>query len=204
MGLVGTDKGFFARDIDIEPHDRKKCLVPLTDDPAKVIDFLGLDSKYWIPRNSTRGDDTTSSAVVQFKDTTELFRAIAGMRFFDVGAYVKKDLKGNDKIRVGTRDAFRTFVDDFLPSLVEEEGRIETSAEEEEKGVRRAEVFQEALTHWNKFDEWVQMKRAWDYDRIEALTRRSAKEEKRYATLEEDQYIKSWLEWCGYTTIQIK
>ena len=207
VGLVGTDKGLFARDVDIEPHDKKRCLVFLTDDPAEVIELLGLDPRYWINFNSSE----SRISVAPFKDTNELFRTVASMRFFDAGAYVKKDLKGKDKNRIGTRVAYREFIDEFLPTLMvggkniasardRAQAKITQEEEEEEEAVYREQVFDTVLARWDKRKEWLTIKRAWDYDRFDMFTRQIVKETRRIAKSEDDRYIRSWIQWCGYTS----
>lgn len=122
-GLTVDEVGLYLRIPEIEKLDRKKAKVLLTTDPCQVLSFLGLKSngKEWEER---------------FDSTDELFEYAATSRFFWVkpatsdegvadadsdgdgevsGDFRKKELKSNDRRRMGQRPLFRKWIEDFLP-----------------------------------------------------------------------------------------
>ena len=73
FGLTVNNKGLYLRIPEIELNDRKKSMVFLTDDPRRILNFLGLDAEKWETRFGSR---------------QEMFEYVAGCRMFWV-----KDLK---------------------------------------------------------------------------------------------------------------
>ncbi|RYP56957.1 hypothetical protein DL769_009791 [Monosporascus sp. CRB-8-3] len=120
FGLTIDGVGLYLRIPEIEKEDRKKAKVLLTEDPAAVLDFLGLksDGQQWEER---------------FALFTDIFEYAATSRFFRVGPNEspgedgidceeqtgaetdKKKLKSNDRRRMNQRPLFRMWVEEFLP-----------------------------------------------------------------------------------------
>ncbi|RYO82453.1 hypothetical protein DL766_007952 [Monosporascus sp. MC13-8B] len=128
FGLTIDGVGLYLRIPEIEKEDRKKAKVLLTEDPAAVLDFLGLkfDSRQWEER---------------FAHFTDVFEYAATSRFFRVGRSQSTDedgidceeqmksetdmkkLKSNDRRRMNQRPLFRKWVEEFLQKC-REEGRF--------------------------------------------------------------------------------
>ncbi|KAH8662979.1 hypothetical protein BGZ60DRAFT_433002 [Tricladium varicosporioides] len=118
FGLTVNDRGFYLRIPDIELLDRKKSMIFLTDQPKRVLDFLGLDEKKW-----WKG----------FESREEMFQFASNFRMFWVkteggegdvvgeiggqegGEEGKKKLKHNDRQRMNKRPIFRAWIDEFIP-----------------------------------------------------------------------------------------
>lgn len=135
FGFTVNDRGLFLRIPEIELHDRKKSMIFLTDQPAQVLDLLGLGGEAW-----WKG----------FGSEEEMFEYAAGCRFFWVkekdedgeegmegdvigettpfgcqegGEEGKKKLKHNDRARMSKRPIFKAWIDDFIPKC-RAEGRF--------------------------------------------------------------------------------
>lgn len=126
FGFTVNDRGLFLRIPEIEPHDRKKSLIFLTDEPSQVLDLLGLDETRWW---------------TQFGSQDEMFEYAASCRFFWVkektgeeesglegdvmvestigaqegGEMGKKKLKHNDRQRVSKRPIFAAWIEEYIP-----------------------------------------------------------------------------------------
>ncbi|KAM0806831.1 hypothetical protein AB5N19_07168 [Seiridium cardinale] len=127
-GLTVDEVGLYLRIPEIEKLDKKKAKVLLTTDPAQVLSFLGLEfgGKEWEE---------------QFHSMEDVFEYAATSRFFWVkpadgdetadsdgdrevgGDFRKKNLKSNDRRRMGQRPLFRKWIEEFLPKC-REEGRF--------------------------------------------------------------------------------
>ncbi|CAF9928104.1 MAG: hypothetical protein GOMPHAMPRED_004588 [Gomphillus americanus] len=200
LGLAGTDKGLFARDAEIEIHDGKKSRIFLTDDPTSVLTFLHLNPSDWLPAPNSQ----TYSPKQPFSSSTDLFHAISRMRYFSTNHFSR--LRPSDRHRLGKRELYTTFMDTFLPAMLatmstsESELRTSSTSMPKNPTFSREQVFHEALTYWNKEDEWRRIKMAWEYDRIALLSRRLIREEKKSAMATEDRYFDAWLAWSGFET----
>ncbi|KAK6077731.1 hypothetical protein SCUP234_06489 [Seiridium cupressi] len=142
-GLTVDEVGLYLRIPEIEKLDKKKAKVLLTTDPAQVLSFLGLEfgGKEWEE---------------QFHSMEGVFEYAATSRFFWVkpadgdetadsdgdrevgGDFRKKNLKSNDRRRMGQRPLFRKWIEEFLPKC-REEGRFMIQA------LPRAETAEEAF-----------------------------------------------------------
>lgn len=65
--MTVNDKGMYLRIPEIEKVDRKKSMVLLTDEPTRILEFIGLDPKKWFTRFASRD---------------EMFEYAAGCRLF--------------------------------------------------------------------------------------------------------------------------
>ncbi|ESZ97060.1 hypothetical protein SBOR_2551 [Sclerotinia borealis F-4128] len=111
FGLTVNNRALFIRIPEIELADRKKSMLFLTDEPTKILDFLGLDEEKWWKRFSTR---------------QEMFEYAASCRMFSVKDIVegevkeRKKLKHNDRQRMTKRPTFKAWVDEFIPQCRKE------------------------------------------------------------------------------------
>ncbi|KAI5462854.1 hypothetical protein BGZ63DRAFT_402214 [Mariannaea sp. PMI_226] len=113
-GLTVDTEALWVRIPEIEAHDRKLAKIRLTDNPEKVLRFLGL-----------------RSGVVwenPFKSVDDMFNYITECRFFSTehfypsSVYLQQspsNLKSNDRRRMKQRPAFRQFIEEFLPKCRE-------------------------------------------------------------------------------------
>ncbi|ROT41764.1 hypothetical protein SODALDRAFT_338990 [Sodiomyces alkalinus F11] len=144
-GLTVGEHAMCLRIPEIEKSNRNKAKVLLTQDPAEVLDFLGLPAdQYWAG---------------PFASLDAMYEYVARCRMFWVppatqdqpgeqeetpdGAGVKAEgdkqkLKSNDRRRMNSRPAFRVWVEDFLPRC-----RLESRYSEERTS--RDRVRQEAF-----------------------------------------------------------
>lgn len=56
FGLTVNNNGMFIRIPDIEFHDKKKSMIFLTEEPAVILAFLGLDGSKWFKGFDSRED----------------------------------------------------------------------------------------------------------------------------------------------------
>lgn len=182
FGLTANDVGFHARVPEIEHEDRKKSLVLLTADPDAVLAFLGLDEEtYW------QG----------FETVEQLWRYVCRCRFFTPGAYRKGDLKANDRKRMGQREGYRRFVEEWVPRVEREredrKGREGEGTHGDE--VTREGVLEEALEVFGKRKEYEERVQMWRRERAELTSKQEAKQERKARALEESEYANAWMGW---------
>jgi hypothetical protein len=171
-GLTANNIGLYLRIPSIELLDRKKSMVFLTSDPNEVLKFLGLDEEKWW---------------TQFKDHGELMEYAAGNRCFHVrqladdeiigdvvgvvdvagkgngqedGEEIKKKLKHNDRQRMGKRELFRRWIEEFIPKC-RDEGRFL------EERVTRKLITEEAKVRFGVGDEFDRREQEWGLKRHE-------------------------------------
>ena len=143
FGLTIDHVGLYLRIPEIEDNDRKKAKILLSQDPAMVLDFLGLEC------NGTQWE-------VPFSSFEDVFEYAATSRFFWVrpkdedspehvdqtgGETDRNKLKSNDRRRMNQRVLFRKWVDEFIPRC-REQGRFMESR------VARSEVRDEAFARF--------------------------------------------------------
>ncbi|KAF7854188.1 hypothetical protein EAF04_010485 [Stromatinia cepivora] len=141
FGLTINNHGLFIRNPEIELADRKKSMVFLTDDPGKILDFLGLDQDKWWKRFNTQQEMfeyAASCRMFWVRDVVEA-EAEGDVIGQEGGEDGKKKLKHNDRQRVAKRPIFRAWVDEFIPQCREEGKYIDTKITREEI---RDEVFE--------------------------------------------------------------
>lgn len=121
LGLKADETGLYLVVPEIEPLNKKRAMVLLSDDPGQVCEFLGL------PYADGQWDKP-------FDSVDDMFNYAAGCRFFWVwpssttaddnldpppttatteAAAIKSNT--NDRRRHRTRPVFRAWVDDFIP-----------------------------------------------------------------------------------------
>ncbi|QSZ28910.1 hypothetical protein DSL72_003416 [Monilinia vaccinii-corymbosi] len=113
FGLTINNRALFIRIPEIELADRKKSMVFLTDDPAKILDFLGLDQeKWWKPFNNQQELFEYAATCRMFWVKAEGDVIVTGVEGGEEG---KKKLKHNDRQRMAKRPIFKAWVDEFIP-----------------------------------------------------------------------------------------
>ncbi|KAI4147137.1 MAG: hypothetical protein LQ340_005683 [Diploschistes diacapsis] len=115
-------------------------------------------------------------------------------RFFRKRWYKRADLKHNDRARMGKRDAFRKFVDGYVPSLPDD---ADGGKDEGRDARAREEVLHEVLDLWRKKEKWAVRRREWEEERTALRQRQIArgmrKEEGRWET----DYADAWIRKLG-------
>lgn len=158
FGLTTSNIGLQLRIPEIESLNRKKSLLHLTSDPDAVLDFLRLDRcARWRP----------------FGSVEEMFAYAAGSRFFRANAYEREGLKGHDRKRMGKRELYRRFVEEWVPRVKGEGGK------EENEGLTREGALEEALDVFGKRPEYEKRLRMWEAKRRELSTRQQKNEARR-------------------------
>jgi len=179
FGLTANDVGFHARVPEIEHEDRKKSFVLLTTEPDAVLTFLGLDAQmYWTGFETVEG----------------LWRYVCGCRFVTPGAYRRGDLKANDRKRMGQREGYRRFVEEWVPRM-ERERKDRESKEGggmHDEGVTREGVLEDALEVFGKSTEYEGRVDMWRKERAELARKREEKQERRARALEDEVYADAW------------
>lgn len=146
----------------------------LTDDPAATLGFLGLDAGPY--------------GAGEFASEAALFGYLAGGRFMRRGAYERVGLRANDRKRVGKREMYRRFVEEWVLGW-------EGGAEEEEEGVglTREEVLEEALERFGKRGEYVERVERWEAERRRLGEKREGREERKAQALADEEYADAWV-----------
>ena len=131
LGITANDKGLNIRVQELEGINRKASMLFLTDDPARTMQFLGLDdAKY----NSG------------FRNEDELFAWIAQGRFFNRNIIEERTENANDRRRTAMRGMYRRFLHEWVPTHPDVGAGDQTWT--------REEVLSEALTTFGKHDEY--------------------------------------------------
>ncbi|KAL9031931.1 MAG: hypothetical protein Q9196_000065 [Gyalolechia fulgens] len=174
FGLTANNTGLHLRIPEIEESDRKKALIFLTADPNTVLDFLQLDRKwYW----------------QNFDTVDDMFEFACSTRFFRAAAYVKDGMKANDRKRMAQRDLYRRFVDEFVPNRNTGSKDCDNDA-----GLTRQEVFEEALTGFGKRDEFEARIKAWRKEREELSHKQGTREWRKAEATEAEAYANAWID----------
>ncbi|KAI4242921.1 MAG: hypothetical protein L6R40_003794 [Gallowayella cf. fulva] len=173
FGLTANDTGLHLRIPEIEPKNRKRAMICLTADPNEVLDFLRLDK----------------TAYQQPFDTVEhMYEYACSSIFFWPEAYVKGDLKANDRKRMVQRDLYRRFVEEFVPNR-------QSAVPHRDDAARplREEVFEEALERFGKGEELVTRLRKWRKEQEELNHKHATREWRKEQALETDAYADAWI-----------
>ncbi|KAM0140190.1 hypothetical protein ACHAO1_002419 [Botrytis cinerea] len=166
FGLTINNHAFFIRIPEIELADRKKSMVFLTDNPAEILDFLGLDQEKWWKRFSTQQE------MFEYAATCRMFwvRGVAeneadgdatgviAERGQEGGAEGKKKLKHNDRQRLVKRPIFRAWVDEFIP-MCHEEGKYSDTK------ITREQIRDEVFERFGIKDEYETRRHDWNLAR---------------------------------------
>ena len=99
IGLTINDKGLYLRIPEIEPGNRKKAMVFLTDSPTETMAFLGLDGERYAQGFAT--DEV-------------IFSWCFGGRFY--GPLKQEEETSNDRNRLRKRDMFTACVREWFPT----------------------------------------------------------------------------------------
>ncbi|KAL8769412.1 MAG: hypothetical protein Q9209_004640 [Squamulea sp. 1 TL-2023] len=173
FGLTANDKGLHLRIPEIEHENRKRSMVFLTAEPDTVLGFLGLNK------------DTYARPI----DTVEaMFEYTCSCRLFRPEPYKKVDLKSNDRKRMGQRELFRQFVEEFLPSRISMAQNIGDAA-----GVTREDVYEEVLERFGKREEAETRIRAWRQERDELEQKQATRRWRKEQAQEDNAYADAWI-----------
>ncbi|KAL8691034.1 MAG: hypothetical protein Q9218_003656 [Villophora microphyllina] len=175
FGLTANDTGLHIRIPEIEEHDRKKSQIILTADPHTVFDFLHLDTGFF-----SRPFDTVDS----------MFEFVSRSRFFQPEAYIRHDLKANDRKRLAQRDLYRRFVDDFVPST-----KPKARPSDGETGLSRQGVLEESLERFGKRAEYEARVQAWRTERMELAHKKATREWRKRKAMADEAYADAWIDW---------
>ena len=189
-GLTATDKGLFVRDPVIEIQDHKRSRVFLTDKPADVLALLGYtESEFW---GGQKDDSTTAPGLEEgrFASVEAMYAFVTRCRFFHKRGYVRSTLKANDRQRMGKREIFRRFVDEYVLSLPDD---VDIDNSEEERKAERQKVMDEVLERFDKRAEWLARRKEWDDERQALNVKWWAKRMRQAAAEDDKNYADAWI-----------
>ncbi|KAL9586639.1 MAG: hypothetical protein Q9212_000774 [Teloschistes hypoglaucus] len=173
FGLTVNNTGLHVRIPEIENHDRKKSLIFLTADSHTMLEFLYLDRAAF-----SRSFDTVES----------MFEFVCGNRFFRPEAYIRPDLKANDRKRLAQRELYRRFVDDYVPCRTVGPQRIDGVHE-----LTRPEVLDEALEKFEKKSEYGARLQGWRKEREELAHKHASREWRKRKAAADEAYAEAWI-----------
>lgn len=190
FGLMVNDRGLHVRIREIEVIDRKKSVLFLTCEPDAVLSFLGLN---------------VAEYHAGWTNVEEMFAFLARNRFMTKEAFVRRDLKANDRKRMGQRDMYRRFIDDWMPGWDEgsslggggavcpqKEGKDHEEQEDVRKA-RRTAVLLEALNQFDKQAEYDTKLAEWVLKRKQWLGTPEGREDRKIRAVEEAEYADAWI-----------
>ncbi|KAL8972758.1 MAG: hypothetical protein Q9183_000373 [Haloplaca sp. 2 TL-2023] len=173
FGLTANNKGLHLRIPEIEEVDRKRSQVFLTADPDTVLDLLRLDKRKY------------SQA---FHTVADMFEYACSNRFFRPEAYIKNDLKSNDRKRMVQRDLYRQFVEDFVPMRV-----TESPEEDRAPALTRQGMLEEALDMFEKRSEFETKLMVWREEREQLAHKSRARQWRKRKALADEAYADAWI-----------
>ena len=199
-GLTATNLGLFVRDHVIDDFDHKRSRIFLTNKPAEALALLGYTQReFWGGQsnpaaNCMNGENLESQKLDkdnrQFATVGDMYAFAARCRFFRKRWYIRSMLKSNDRQRMGKRDAFRRFVEEYAESLPSDtDGPWSGKREREE----REKLMNEVLDRFDKRAEWVERRKIWDEEREGLRAKRIVKLIKGQAMEEEFKYADAWI-----------
>ncbi|PQE12364.1 hypothetical protein CJF31_00000563 [Rutstroemia sp. NJR-2017a BVV2] len=138
-GLTVNNRGLHIRIPEIELVERKKSMVFLTDEPLRVLEFLGLDTEMWWRRFGSQEEMFEYAATCRMlwiRDEEEEKeeeeeegvgegKGVEGIEG-EEKEKEKKKLKHNDRRRLAQRPIFRAWVEEFVPRCLKE-GRYDVA-----------------------------------------------------------------------------
>ena len=163
FGITVNETGLYLRIPEIEAFNKKKAKVFLTKEPARVLDFLGLDVETWGKPFESR------EAMFEYAAGCRLFwvkETIAedelegdviaggGIEGMEGGETGRKKLKSNDRARMGKRPIFRAWHEEFIPKC-REEGRFGNT------NTTREVVRDEAFAMFDVKEEYESKREEW-------------------------------------------
>ncbi|KAI9644811.1 hypothetical protein NHQ30_006838 [Ciborinia camelliae] len=156
FGLTINNRALFIRIPEIELADKKKSMVFLTDDPVRILDFLGLDQKKWWKRFNNQQEMFEYAATCRMfwvRDVVDEINGdvIAGQEGGEEG---KKKLKHNDRQRLAKRPIFKAWIDEFIPHCREEGKHSDTK-------ITREEIRDEAFEEFGVKEEYEIRRQDW-------------------------------------------
>jgi hypothetical protein len=147
FGLVVNNLGMYLRIPEIEPFDRRKSMVLLTDDHGRILEFLGLEKERWWRKFGSREemfDYAAGCRMFWVKDFDKVGDAEGVMEGQEGGDAGKKKLKHSDRTRMAKRPIFREWIEEFIPRC-REKGRFADS-----KGVTREQIQEESFVYFGE------------------------------------------------------
>ncbi|KAK5454202.1 hypothetical protein LTS15_006202 [Exophiala xenobiotica] len=139
FGLTCAQNGLLLRIEEVEAYNKIESRVKMTDDPARVLDYLGLDSnKYWTPftswddmmayastcrfhdpgrwrrRDKKGGEEEEQVDVTEERKVADCLEKVDG----DLTEDDPTKLKHNDRARAAKRPAFHYWINTYLPAHV--------------------------------------------------------------------------------------
>lgn len=147
-GVTVDESGFWLRIEEIESTNKNRAKVFLTDEPAKVLSFLGFPiDDYWErPFDSVNDmfEYSTKSPLAYIPGDQDKADASSGID--------AETLSSNDRKRVRMRPVYRQFVESFIPDC-QRRGRFK------QQQTSRKEVTDRAMTHFGVTTEYTQRRR---------------------------------------------
>lgn len=170
FGLTANERGLFLRISEIEDVDKNRSLVFLGSEPDAVLMFCtGMDVEEYKRGWGSVGD---------------MLGWLSRGRFMRKESFRRSRLKANDRKRVGKREVYRRFVDEFVPSWTEHipERRNELDT--------REGVLEEALQLFGRREDYERKIEGW---RAELLNAPIKKELRKLRIAEEVEYADAWM-----------
>ncbi|RFU32178.1 hypothetical protein B7463_g4193, partial [Scytalidium lignicola] len=166
FGLTANDRGLFLRIPEIELYDKKKSMVFLTDEPVKVLRFIGLDEARWSQRFKSADELYKFAAECKMfwvKDSMEDEESGPALSSYDGTVIVgqeggesgKKKLKHNDRQRMAKRPLFRQWVEEFIPKCREQKLYSHTD-------ITRDNLREDAFKEFGVQEEYARKLREWN------------------------------------------
>ncbi|MCJ1270512.1 hypothetical protein MMC22_010409 [Lobaria immixta] len=190
FGLTVNHRGLHVRIREIEAVERKQSLLFLTCEPDAVLRFVGLD-------------------LAEYRDgwtrVEDMFAFLVRSRFSTKEAYVRRELKANDRKRMAGREIYRRFVEDWMPVWDDGRGRggsvyppkegEDDEEWEETRKPRRTAVLQEALNRFGKQAEYDAKVAEWKAKRKQWLGKSEGREDRKIRAVEEAEYADAWIDY---------
>ncbi|KAM7211438.1 hypothetical protein V8F06_013169 [Rhypophila decipiens] len=190
-GLTADEQALWLRIPEIEKHDRKQAKVKLTDDPAEVIDFLGMKSDgFWTePFESVAAlyqyVTTCRLPLIRWPSSSSPPGAAAAEESpangsttgtVDDAAEVKKSLKSNDRRRMNQRPIYRTWINEIVPKLMADDS-VFCADPDTDLPRMRAQVEEQALERFSGAKQDYESRlRAWRLVKNTEAVKRMLKE----------------------------
>jgi hypothetical protein len=170
-GLTVNNHGLYIRIPEIELVERKKSMVFLTDEPLRVLEFLGLDAEKWWKQFESREEMyeyATTCRMLWVPEVEEEDASVGdakGQEGIEDGEKQKKKLKHNDRRRLAQRPIFRAWFEEFIPRC-RKEGRFEVAR------TTREQIRDDAFEKFGIKEEYMTKLREWSLARhLDEVTR---------------------------------
>ncbi|PQE17065.1 hypothetical protein CJF30_00003782 [Rutstroemia sp. NJR-2017a BBW] len=171
-GLTVNNHGLYIRIPEIEMVERKKSMVFLTDDPVRVLDFLGLDEEKWWRRFGSQEEMfeyAGTCRMVWVKEEVDVVEGEGEEKGEKGEEKEKKKLKHNDRRRLAQRPIFKAWFEDFVPRCLKE-GKYDIPR------TTREQILTDAFEKFGIQEEYNTKLKEWSYTRhIDELTRDAIK-----------------------------